>query len=166
MEAVWAAAMLRYKQNNSPDRPTAMLATANPFLLSGAALSALAALLHLGCIVFGASWYRFFGAGEQMASMALQGLWYPTVVTLCIAAVLALWSLYAVSGAGLLPKLPLTRLALCAITAVYLLRALAFPLLMSLIPGNSMAFWLWSSAICLVIGSVHLIGLRQVWAQL
>ncbi|MES2886347.1 MAG: hypothetical protein V4709_16215 [Pseudomonadota bacterium] len=143
-----------------------MLAAANPFLLTGAALSALAALLHLLCIVFGASWYRFFGAGEQMAAMVSKGHWYPTVVTLFISAVLAVWSLYALSGAGLLPKLPLTRLALCAITGVYLLRALSFPALMPLIPGNSMTFWLWSSAICLVIGSVHLIGLRQVWAQL
>lgn len=143
-----------------------MLATANPFLLAAGALSAIAALMHLACIVFGAPWYRFFGAGEQMVNLVLRGHWYPTVVTLGISTVLALWSLYALSGAGLLPKLPLTRIALCVITAVYLLRALAFPALMSLIPGNGMAFWLWSSAICLVIGSVHLIGLRQVWAQL
>lgn len=30
-------------------------------------LSELAALIHLGCITFGASWYRFFGAGEHLA---------------------------------------------------------------------------------------------------
>jgi len=143
-----------------------MLATANPFLLAAGALSAIAALMHLACIVFGAPWYRFFGAGEQMVGLVQRGHWYPTVVTLGISTVLALWSVYALSGAGLLPKLPLTRIALCTITAVYLLRALAFPALMSIIPGNSMAFWLWSSAICLVIGSVHLVGLRQVWAQL
>jgi hypothetical protein len=74
-----------------------MVSTVNPFLVAGAALSAVAALLHLACIVFGASWYRFMGAGEQMAKMVSNGSWYPTVVTLTIAAVLSVWSL-AYSG--------------------------------------------------------------------
>ena len=76
------------------------------------------------------------------------------------------WSAFALSGAGLIPKLPLLRLALCAITAVYLLRAVAYPVIAPYFPGNSTAFWLWSSGICLVIGIVHLIGLRQVWTRL
>ena len=29
--------------------------------------------VHVGCIVFGAPWYRFFGAGEKMAQMADAG---------------------------------------------------------------------------------------------
>jgi len=36
----------------------------NYLLTAGGAMSAVAAALHLGCILFGASWYRFFGAGE------------------------------------------------------------------------------------------------------
>jgi hypothetical protein len=138
----------------------------NKFLIVGAALSALAALLHLGCIAFGAPWYRFLGAGEQMAKMDLAGHWYPTVATLVITAILLVWSLYALSGAGVIRKLPLTRLALCAITGVYLLRGVAFTPLMAYFPGNSAAFWLWSSAICLAFGVVHLVGLRQAWTRL
>lgn len=143
-----------------------MLNTANPFLVAGAALSALAAVLHLACIAFGAPWFRFMGAGEKMAQMTAKGHWYPIVVTFFIAAVLSVWSLYALSGAGVISKLPFTRLALCAITGIYLIRALAFPALMNLIPGNSLAFWRWSSAICFVFGAVHFIGLRQVWGLL
>jgi len=37
-------------------------------------LSLLASLAHLAIIVGGPSWYRFFGAGEQLATMAEQGL--------------------------------------------------------------------------------------------
>ena len=143
-----------------------MFNAANPFLLAGAALSAVAALLHLACIAFGASWYRFMGAGTQMVKMVSNGHWYPTVVTLFIAAVLSVWSLYALSGAGVIARLPFLRLALCAITAVYLLRALAFPELIAQIPGNSMVFWVCSSTICFVIGVVHCIGLYQVWQRL
>ena len=140
--------------------------TRNKPLVIGAALSALAALLHLGCIVFGAPWYRFLGAGEPMAQLDLAGHWYPTVATLAITTILLVWSLYALSGAGVIRKLPLTRLALCAITGVYLLRGMAFSPLIAYFPGNSAAFWFWSSAICLAFGLVHLVGLRQVWARL
>ena len=139
--------------------------TRNKFLIAGAALSALAAVLHLGCIVFGAPWYRFLGAGEQMAQMDLAGHWYPTVATLVITVILLVWSLYALSGAGVIRKLPLTRLALCAITGVYVLRGVAFTPLMAYFPGNSTTFLFWSSAISRSFGVVHLVGLRQVWAR-
>lgn len=138
----------------------------NPFLIAGAALSAIAALLHLGCIVFGPSWYRFVGAGEEFAQMVAAGHWYPAALTSAIAAILLVWSLYALSGAGLIRRLPFTRFVLCAVTGVYLLRAVAFVPLMAYFPGNSMPFWLTSSAICLLFGVVHLIGLRQVWPKL
>lgn len=139
--------------------------TPNRFLVAGAAMSALAALLHLGCIVFGAPWYRFLGAGEHMAQMHIAGHWYPTVATLVISGVLLAWSAFALSGAGLIRRLPLTRLALSAITGIYLLRGVAFTPLMAYFPGNSATFWFWSSSICFAIGAVHLIGLRQVWRR-
>ena len=140
--------------------------TRNSFLIAAATLSALAALLHLGCIAFGASWYRFFGAGERMAQMASAGSWYPAIVSSAIAAVLAIWAFYALSGAGVIARLPLTRPALCIITGVYLLRGVAGLPMAAIMPGRSPAFWWWSSAICLAIGAVHLAGLRQAWARL
>ena len=138
--------------------------TRNAFLIAGAMLSALAAALHVGCIVFGATWYRFFGAGERMAQMAIAGSWRPAAITAAIASVLAVWSLYALSGAGVIRALPLLRPTLCAITAVYLLRGLVILPLVAL--GRSTPFWWWSSAICLFIGAVHVAGLSQVWARL
>jgi hypothetical protein len=143
-----------------------MQSSRNTFLIIGAALSALAALLHVGCILFGASWYRFFGAGEQMARMAAAGHWYPTVLTSGIVAILSGWSLYALSGAGVIRRLAFVRLALCIITSIYMFRAVAFAPFHRYFPGNSTAFWLWSSAICFVIGLVHLVGLWQAWSRL
>ena len=138
----------------------------NRFLLAGAALSALAAMAHLGCIVFGAAWYRALGAGERMARMAEAGHPSPTLITLAITAMLALWAAYALSGAGVIRRLPLRRTVLCAITAVYLLRGLAFMVIVPWFPGNSTTFWIVSSAICLGIGAVHLIGVRQAWRRM
>ena len=139
---------------------------ANPFLFAGAALSALAAALHIAVIFHGAPWYRLFGAGERMARLAEAGSLYPTVVTVAIAAVLIIWSLYALAGAGVIAGLPMVRVALCAITAIYLLRGLVIVPLALFAPTHVSPFWLCSSAICLGYGVVHLAGLVQVWHYL
>ncbi|ODU16667.1 MULTISPECIES: hypothetical protein [Variovorax] len=135
-------------------------------LLVGAGLSAIAALLHI-CIIFsGPAWYRFFGAGERMAAGAAAGHLYPALVTLLIACMLGVWAAYALSGAGVLQPLPLLALALPAITAVYLLRGLVVVALFMFDRRRLTAFWVWSSAICLVYGVVHLVGVVQVWERL
>ena len=138
----------------------------NRYLIIAAALSAVAGIIHLGCIVFGASWYRFFGAGEGIARMADAGHWYPTFMASAIAVVLFTWSLYALSGAGVIRRLPLLKLALCLITAIYIGRGIGFVAIMPAFPGNSISFWLVSSGVCLAFGLVHLAGVRQVWARL
>ena len=143
-----------------------MRAPPNFLLTLAAAFSAIAAVLHLACIYFGAPWYRAMGAGEGMARLAEAGSSRPTIATLFIAGVLCVWSLYALSGAGVVRRLPLLRSALVAITAVYLLRGLAGIPLMFMTTENTVQFWLWSSAICAVFGVVHALGLRQSWGRL
>ncbi len=138
----------------------------NKSLMLGAVLSALAALIHVACIYFGAPWYRFLGAGEEMATMAEAGSWTPGIITAGIALVLATWSLYALSGAGVIRKLPLLRTGLCIITGIYLLRGLVALPIAVLQPEQATPFLWWSSAICLGFGLVHLLGLRQRWGDL
>lgn len=136
------------------------------YLLAAALCCGLAALAHAGCVVFGADWYRFFGAGEQMAQMAAQGLWYPAIVTAGIVLILLIWACYALSGAGAIRRLPLTRLALVLIAGIFLSRGVAFIVLMPLFPDNSLTFWLVSSGICLLIGSLFAVGTWQQWPAL
>ena len=137
------------------------------WLLAGGGLSFAAAALHLACIAGGPSWYRALGAGERMARLVEAGRVGPVVVTVAIAAVLACFGAYAWSGAALLPRLPLLRVGLVGITAVYLLRGLVL-----LAPGMlrrpdlSPRFLVWSSAIVLGFGLVHLIGTWRCWPTL
>ena len=138
--------------------------TANPWLVAGGWLSAAAALLHVGVIIGGPDWYRFFGAGEAMAQMAERGSPVPALVTIGIAAVLAVWAAYAFAGAGLIRGLPLMRAALVAISAIYLARGLLIvPILMK--PGAA-AFDIWSSVVVLGYGIVYAIGTAQAWTEL
>lgn len=135
-------------------------------LVVGAFSSAAAAAAHLLCIVLGPPAYRFMGAGERMAGAVEAGRLRPTAVTLAIACVLFACSAYALSGAGLIAPLPFTRGVLALICAVFLARALAFPLLKPAFPENSTTFWLVSSGICGLIGLVHLYGTLALWQML
>lgn len=143
-----------------------MQSTVNVPLAAGALLSAVAALLHLGIIAGGPAWYRFFGAGERFARAAEQRRWYPALVTLGIAAVLFAWSVYALAGAGVIGALPFLKAALVAITAVYLVRGIAFAPLVVAQGGRITPFVVWSSLICFGYGVVHLVGLVQRWPAL
>lgn len=138
----------------------------NIYLVIASILSAVAALLHIGCIIFGAAWYRFFGAGEEMATLAEQGNPTPTIITSFIVLILFIWSAYALSAAGIIRKLPLIRTALILITSIYLLRGLAGLFFIKNPGANTPEFWLWSSIICIIYGMFYLIGTKQKWAQL
>jgi hypothetical protein len=138
----------------------------NASLLLGSALSATAGLLHLAIIWKGASWYRFFGAGEKFARAAERGERWADVITFGIALVLFTWAAYALSGAGAIGRLPLLRYALIVITGIYLLRGLVIVPMALFTFDKVSAFWVWSSLICLGFGIVHAIGLAQVWHRL
>ena len=143
-----------------------MQSTVNIPLTVGALLSAVAALLHLGIIAGGPAWYRFFGAGERYARAAAEGKWFPTIVTLGIATVLFTWSAYALAGAGVVKPLPFLKAALVAITAVYLVRGVAYAPVVRARGGRITPFVVWSSLICFGYGVVHLVGLVQRWKAL
>ncbi|WP_310467554.1 hypothetical protein [Sphingomonas sp.] len=136
----------------------------NLWLVAGGGLSAIAAMLHIGVILGGPNWYRFFGAGEAMARMAERGDPIPAIVTAGIAIVLAVWSAYAFAGAGLIRRLPLMRTALVAISAIYLVRGLLIvPLMLQPSPTQ---FDIWSSLIVLGYGAVYAIGTARAWPAL
>jgi len=137
----------------------------NRWLVLGGWLSVVAALLHVACIFGGGDWYRFFGAGEELARADEAGSWMPAIVTAFIAIVLSIWAAYAFAGAGLIRRLPLMRTALVIIAAIYLLRGLMIiPIMIE--PAMRSPFNIWSSLIVLVYGLAYAIGTWQVWPQL
>lgn len=136
------------------------------WLIAGGVLSILAAVLHLAVIAGGADWYRFFGAGEEMARAAERGSMVPVVVTLGIATLLAAWAAYAFSGAGLIGRLPLLRTALVLISAIYLTRGLLIVPVALLVPYSEAAFDYWSSLIVLIYGLIHASGTWLSWPKL
>ncbi len=138
----------------------------NKLLLFGGVLSCIAALLHVAIIIGGPAWLRFFGAGEELATMAEDGSWVPALVTFAMTLVLFVWALYAFSGAGLIRRLPLLKPGLLAISAIYLVRGLAFIPAYFVMPEVVDSFLVWSSLICIIYGWSYAFGTKQVWATL
>lgn len=136
-----------------------------------AILSFIAALLHVAIVFGGPEWYRFFGAPEQLAQLAESGSAYPTKVTLFISGILAVWGLYALSGAGLILRLPGVKIALILITAVLMVRGIVgmiVPFVSNhpMITQNSLHFWIISSVICSLFGLYYLKGTVYQWEEL
>ncbi len=84
----------------------------------------LIALLHVGIILGGPDWYRFFGAGEGMAQLAEKGSNHPTIVTSIITLILIFWGFYAFAGAELIRPLPLMKVVLSMVCLTFISRGL------------------------------------------
>ena len=143
-----------------------MTDAARPWLLAAAAISIAASALHFACIVFGAPLYRAVGAGERMAHMVERGRILPHIYAAGIGTVIAVWALYALAAAGLLPRLPLMKPALVSISIVLLARGLGYPVMRVWRPDLSQTFLLWSSAIVTLYGLCFAVGAWKAWPAL
>lgn len=132
----------------------------------GGWLSVVASLIHVAAIIGGPEWYRFFGAGEEIAQAAERGEWGPPIMTLGIATVLALWAAYAFSGAGKFRRLILLRTGLVVISAIYLLRGLVLVPALAMNGTSIEPFVFWSSLVVLVYGLTYAVGTWLAWPNL
>ncbi len=141
----------------------------NQWLKLGGILSFAVALLHVVIIFVGASAYRYFGAGEEMATAAESGSAFPAVLTLFLVVIFAIWGFCGLSGAGVIRRLPLLKIALILIGAVYTLRGVAvFQQLFQIATSSAevapreIVF----SLVSLVMGLAYLIGTTLNWSGL
>lgn len=131
----------------------------------GGILSFAVALLHIAIIFIGAPAYRYFGAGEDMATAAESGSAVPAVLTLVLAAIFAIWGFYGLSGAGVIRQLPLLKITLILIGAIYTLRGFAVVQQLFQIATSSLAVApreIVFSVVSLIIGLAYLTGTRSM----
>ena len=136
------------------------------WLLAAGTLSIAAALIHMACIVGGPNWYRALGAGEQFASAAARGAWFPAVITLGIAGIIGVWAIYAFSAAGAVPPLPFRRTVLILIVTGLTARGLAVLAPDLWRADLSYAFKLWSSVAVLILAACFAVGTFLAWPAL
>lgn len=128
-----------------------------------AAILFVGALLHVGVLIAGPRWIAFVGAPPAVVESAANGTWLAPASTLGIAALLATLAFYALSAAGMLPRLPLARTVLALFAAIFVVRGLI--IVPALLEGrvNWAAqvdlFIIVSSALILALGLALCLGL-------
>jgi hypothetical protein len=121
---------------------------------------------HVACAIIGPAAYRYFGAGEQMASRAASGSPIPALVTLLLAALFAIFAVYALSAAGRLRLMPQVRGVTVGVGVVFALRGLlVVPEVGRLLrdPGSVPVRAVLFSVIALAIGALYLVGVIVGW---
>ena len=130
-------------------------------LLCGAIGSFFIAALHVAILIAGPVWFRYFGAPDLAIQIERGSTLAPTLLTLAVALVFAIWGAYALAGLGAIGRLPAVRPVLFAIGAVYALRGLLLvPALVYLLRGGALHAprYLVFSAFSLALGICHLLG--------
>lgn len=134
-------------------------------LLIASIASFLLALLHITIIFIGRKAYGYFGA-SQLIPLVDKGSAFPVIVTFFLVVIFAVCGIFGLSGAGLLPQLPLLRFGLITIGVVFTLRGLAlvkeipqFVYQTSSFTARELVF----SCISLIIGLLYLAGVVLRW---
>lgn len=137
-------------------------------MLAGSIISLGIALLHIVIIFIGAEGYRYFGAGEEMASLAESGSLQPALITFTITIFFALFGLYGLSGANLFKRLPFLKWVLLVIGSIYTLRGLVVIGEMITLLGNTEypIRMILFSFVSLITGIFYLAGLKKNWRGL
>lgn len=127
------------------------------FLIVGGLISGFAALWHLLMIIGGPSWYAFARAPLYIVESAREGTFIAPVSAVAIAGLMFTCAAYAFSGAGVLGKIPLLKLALPTISCICLLRGLYISPVF--FPLNVLGVWhLAASSVWFFVGVCFLLG--------
>lgn len=135
--------------------------TSSSLLFVAALSSFVIALFHIGILLAGPPGYRYFGA-PSLAVQVERGSWVPPMMCIAVAAILTVWGLYALSGAGRIRPLPLLRTVIAFIGAIYFLRGLlGIPQAIWILQGRNVApfRYLFFSLVSGVTGVLYLAGL-------
>ena len=138
----------------------------NKFLMVGGLIAGLAVIWHLLMIIGGPSWYVFARAPRYIVESAREGTFVAPVGAVAIAMLMFTCAAYAFSGAGLIRKIPLLKLALPTISFICLVRGLYFsPIFFSLkvlgvwhLVASSVWFFV---GVCFLLGTFSQIGAKE-----
>lgn len=133
-----------------------------------AGCSAFLGLFHVPFLFLGEKAARFFTAPRYVLTLMHENSPWLLLVVVIILAVFGLFTVYALSGAGIIRRLPGQRGVLLAIASLYTLRGLVLlpqVLLLMNHPGRIPPQAPLFSATALLIATFHWIGLRRHGAK-
>lgn len=129
----------------------------------GGYINILIAIAHIICLFNAEYFFEVTGVGENMRRDAEIHPFLPYVMTIFVAVIFFIFGLYGLSGAGRIRKLPLLKIGIFAIAAIYLFRGVAGSIIN--IGFESLFQWhhLLFSLCALGIGLLYLLGGLKKW---
>lgn len=128
------------------------------FLILAALISVGTAIAHMSCIFFGPECFSAQLAPPQIIESARNGTWLAPIGTTFVSVIFLVVGLYALSGGGVIRKLPFLRLGIYTIGTLCIIRGVLPLQLWIRHPDkvNSVVFY--TGVIWLVTGLLFLIG--------
>ncbi|MBR8845482.1 MULTISPECIES: hypothetical protein [Pseudoalteromonas] len=134
-------------------------------LAIGATIFFSTALAHLSCIYFGPQCYSSQMAPPEIIESAMKGTLLAPIGTTLVSAIFMVLGLYALSGAGLLRKLPLSRFCIYLIAFVCIIRGVLPIQLYFRYPDKTSNIVLSIGITWLLVGLLCFFGYRTVNKQ-
>ena len=137
----------------------------NITLVVAAVLTLLLALIQVAKILGGLPVYRRFGVDETLIQMTEAGSSTPTMLFGVFALLLFILACYALSGAGVVRKLPMLRSVLMVVGLGYLFAGIA-PWIIDTAQPPDQAMPYLSSGFYIITGLLHIIGTILAWEDI
>jgi hypothetical protein len=129
----------------------------NKFLIVGGIIAGLTAFWHLLMIIGGPNWYAFARAPRYIVESAKAGTLIAPLGAVAIATLMFTCAAYAFSGAGIIGKIPLLKLALPIISCICLVRGIYISPIF--FPMRMLNQWhLIASSVWFFVGICYLLG--------
>lgn len=123
-------------------------------------------LLHVMAFFGGYSWYEFLMAPPLLLESVKAGTWLAPLATFFVSGLMAIAGLYALSGAEVIFKMPLLKLALVTLSILFILRGMLIFHLMWWKPEVIDTFRIISSGIFLICGIAYALGTYLRWPRI
>jgi putative oxidoreductase len=135
----------------------------NTLLLGGGYFSLAFAVFQISGIFWPPQGIKYFGGPAELSQT--QPVLY-ALLCIVVAAIVAVFGIYALSGAGQIRRLPLFRTVITVATVIYLLRGLLLiPQVPAVVKNPNLIRFALFSAVSLCVGLIHLGGLVQLFRQ-
>ncbi|MCG7547400.1 hypothetical protein [Pseudoalteromonas sp. Of7M-16] len=131
-------------------------------LIFVALMAAVTVVAHMSCIWLGEACYRAQLAPNILVESAKHGTWLAPVATVGVSLLFAICGAYALAGAGLIRRLPLTYLALMVIGILCVIRGLAGLVLSMVFIDLVTLFSVMASVIWFMCGILTCLALKWV----
>lgn len=138
-----------------------MKRTAKLSLFVGGLIAFFTAIAHTSCIFLGPECFEAQMAPPEVVQSCKQGTLLAPLATLVISGMFILCGLYALSGAKIIKKIPLTYLALVVISGLCIIRGLSTIPLSFIFPNMVSGFSIFAGAIWFLTGLLYAYGFRH-----